>query len=96
MKKIYLFLALAIAVAINANATYYLHTWANGKSELHNAVSNSGKYDFSEDGTYTLSSPLTITDVEGFTITTEACTNYYDNGCEISKEIETQIFDALE
>ena len=33
---------------------------------------------------------------QGFTITTEACTNYYDNGKKISKEIEEEIFKALE
>ena len=33
---------------------------------------------------------------QGFTISTEACTNYYDNGKEISEEIESQIFKALE
>ncbi len=32
---------------------------------------------------------------QGFTVTTEACTDYYNNGKEISKEIETQIFDSL-
>ncbi|MGI6011629.1 MAG: pyruvate, phosphate dikinase [Ruminococcus sp.] len=32
---------------------------------------------------------------QGFTVTTEACTNYYENGKQISKEIEDQIFDAL-
>ena len=31
----------------------------------------------------------------GFTITTEACTAYYNEGKEISEEIKTQIFDAL-
>ncbi len=31
----------------------------------------------------------------GFTVTTEACTEYYNNGKEISKEIQDQIFDAL-
>lgn len=31
----------------------------------------------------------------GFTITTEACTDYYDNGKKISKEIEKEIFKAL-
>ena len=76
MKKIYLFLALAIAVAINANATYYLNTWEkngnenNGNSELHNACTTSGKWAFEADGTYTFSTPLTITAVEGFTIKT--------------------------
>ena len=68
MKKIYLFLALAIAVAINANATYYLYTWENGKSELHNACKNSGNWAFSAEGTYTFSTPLTITQPEKFLI----------------------------
>lgn len=31
----------------------------------------------------------------GFTITTEACTAYYNDGKEISEEIKNQIFDAL-
>jgi len=32
---------------------------------------------------------------QGFTVTTEACTDYYSNGEKISEEIETQIFDAI-
>lgn len=32
---------------------------------------------------------------QGFTITTEACIDYYNNNQAISKEIEEQIFDAL-
>ena len=32
---------------------------------------------------------------QGFTVTTEACTDYYDNGKKISEEIQGQIFDAL-
>ena len=32
----------------------------------------------------------------GFTVSTEACTKYYDDGKLISKEIEGQIYDALE
>ncbi len=32
---------------------------------------------------------------QGFTITTEACTNYYTQGKTISKEIEDQIYEAL-
>ena len=31
----------------------------------------------------------------GFTITTEACTDYYKSGRKISNEIKQQIFDAL-
>ncbi len=33
---------------------------------------------------------------QGFTVTTEACTEYYNQGKTISKEIEDQIFKALE
>ena len=33
---------------------------------------------------------------QGFTVTTEACTEYYNQGKKISSEIEKQIFDALE
>ena len=32
---------------------------------------------------------------QGFTVTTEACTNYYENGEQISDEIRQQIFAAL-
>ena len=32
---------------------------------------------------------------QGFTVTTEACTKYYEDGEKISKEIEDQIFEAL-
>lgn len=31
----------------------------------------------------------------GFTVTTEACTDYYNHGRSISEEIQTQIFDTL-
>lgn len=33
---------------------------------------------------------------QGFTVTTEACTDYYSNGKQISDEIKGQIFSALE
>ena len=32
---------------------------------------------------------------QGFTVTTEACTDYYDNGKQISEEVKAQIFTAL-
>ena len=32
---------------------------------------------------------------QGFTVTTEACTDYYNNGKKISDEIKDQIFEAL-
>ncbi|MFI3172539.1 MAG: pyruvate, phosphate dikinase [Eubacteriales bacterium] len=33
---------------------------------------------------------------QGFTVTTEACTNYYDSGKEITEEVQGQIFKAIE
>ena len=32
---------------------------------------------------------------QGFTVTTEACTDYYENGKQISEEIKTQIFENI-
>ena len=32
---------------------------------------------------------------QGFTVTTEACTDYYNNGRTISEDIQQQIFTAL-
>ena len=32
---------------------------------------------------------------QGFTVTTEACTDYYKNSKQVSEEIKGQIFDAL-
>ena len=33
---------------------------------------------------------------QGFTITTEACTDYYTSGQKVTEEIQNQIFEALE
>ncbi|MFW5668517.1 MAG: PEP/pyruvate-binding domain-containing protein, partial [Acetivibrio ethanolgignens] len=33
---------------------------------------------------------------QGFTVTTEACTDYYNSGKKITEEIQGQIFEALE
>ena len=32
---------------------------------------------------------------QGFTVTTEACTEYYNSGKQITQEIQDQIFEAL-
>ena len=32
---------------------------------------------------------------QGFTVTTEACTKYYEDGSKVSDEVKTQIFEAL-
>lgn len=32
---------------------------------------------------------------QGFTVTTEACTDYYDNGKEVSENIQAQIFEGI-
>ena len=32
---------------------------------------------------------------QGFTVTTEACTDYYNSGKQITEEIQNQIFEAI-
>ncbi|MEG2451537.1 MAG: PEP/pyruvate-binding domain-containing protein, partial [Clostridium sp.] len=32
---------------------------------------------------------------QGFTVTTEACTNYYDSGEQITEEVQNQIFESI-
>ena len=67
----------------------YVYAFSEGNKDMRNLLGGKGA-NLAEMTNLGLPIP------QGFTITTEACTNYYDNGCEISKEIETQIFDALE
>ena len=32
---------------------------------------------------------------QGFTVTTEACTDYYNSGKKVTEEVQSQIFEAL-
>ena len=69
--------------------TKYVYAFKEGNKDMRNLLGGKGA-NLAEMTNLGLPIP------EGFTITTEACTNYYDNKKEISKEIEDQIFKALE
>ena len=69
--------------------TKYVYAFKEGNKDMRNLLGGKGA-NLAEMTNLGLPIP------QGFTVTTEACTNYYDNGKEISKEIEDQIFKALE
>ena len=69
--------------------TKYVYAFKEGNKDMRNLLGGKGA-NLAEMTNLGLPIP------QGFTISTEACTNYYDNGKEISKEIESQIFKALE
>ena len=67
----------------------YVYAFKDGNKDMRNLLGGKGA-NLAEMTNLGLPIPA------GFTITTEACTNYYDNGKEISEEIRKQIFSALE
>ncbi|MGN1342433.1 MAG: pyruvate, phosphate dikinase [Bacilli bacterium] len=69
--------------------TKYVYAFKDGNKDMRNLLGGKGA-NLAEMTNLGLPIP------QGFTITTEACTNYYDNGKEISEEIKKQIFSALE
>ena len=69
--------------------TKYVYAFKEGNKDMRNLLGGKGA-NLAEMTNLGLPIP------QGFTITTEACTNYYDNGKKISKEIEEEIFKALE
>ena len=69
--------------------TKYVYAFKEGNKDMRNLLGGKGA-NLAEMTNLGLPIP------QGFTITTEACTNYYDNGKEVSKEIESEIFKALE
>ena len=66
----------------------YVYAFEEGNKDMRNLLGGKGA-NLAEMTNLGLPIP------EGFTVTTEACTNYYENGKVISKEIEDQIFDYL-
>ena len=66
----------------------YVYAFKDGNKDMRNLLGGKGA-NLAEMTNLGLPIPA------GFTITTEACTNYYDNGKEISEEIRKQIFSAL-
>ena len=66
----------------------YVYLFQEGNASMRNLLGGKGA-NLAEMSSLGLPVP------NGFTITTEACTSYYENGKEISEEVKTQIFDAL-
>ncbi len=66
----------------------YVYLFSEGNAEMRNLLGGKGA-NLAE--MTNLGMPIP----QGFTVSTEACTEYYNNGKKISKEIEEQIFKAL-
>ncbi|MDD3186977.1 MAG: pyruvate, phosphate dikinase [Bacilli bacterium] len=66
----------------------YVYAFKEGNKDMRNLLGGKGA-NLAEMTNLGLPIP------QGFTVTTEACTDYYKNGKTISEDIEKQIFDAL-
>ena len=66
----------------------YVYAFKEGNAEMRNLLGGKGA-NLAEMTNLGLPIP------QGFTITTEACTDYYKNGKKISKNIEEEIFSAI-
>ena len=66
----------------------YVYLFKEGNADMRNLLGGKGA-NLAEMTNLGLPIP------QGFTVSTEACTEYYNNGKKISKEIEDQIFKAL-
>ena len=66
----------------------YVYLFQEGNASMRNLLGGKGA-NLAEMANLGLPVP------NGFTVTTEACTAYYNDGKEISEEIRTQIFEAL-
>ena len=66
----------------------YVYLFQEGNASMRNLLGGKGA-NLAEMASLGLPVP------NGFTVTTEACTAYYNDGKQISEEIKTQIFEAL-
>jgi len=66
----------------------YVYSFKEGNKDLRNLLGGKGA-NLAEMTNLGLPIP------QGFTVTTEACTDYYKNGEKISEEIQEQIFEAM-
>jgi len=66
----------------------YVYLFSEGNAEMRNLLGGKGA-NLAEMTNLGLPIP------QGFTVTTEACTEYYNAGKKISEDIESQIFEAL-
>ena len=69
-------------------STKWVYQFNEGNAEMRNLLGGKGANLAEMTG---LGLPIP----QGFTVTTEACTNYYDCGENISDEVQGQIFDAM-
>ena len=69
--------------------TKFVYAFREGNKDMRNLLGGKGA-NLAEMTSLGLPIP------QGFTVTTEACTDYYNNGEKISEEIQEQIFKALE
>ena len=68
--------------------TKYVYAFKEGNADMRNLLGGKGA-NLAEMTNLGLPIP------QGFTVTTEACTDYYKNGKQISEEIQAQIFECL-
>ncbi|MBE6138752.1 MAG: pyruvate, phosphate dikinase [Firmicutes bacterium] len=68
--------------------TKYVYAFREGNADMRNILGGKGA-NLAEMTNLGLPIP------QGFTVTTEACTDYYNNGEKISEEIQNQIFENL-
>ncbi len=69
--------------------TKWVYLFKEGKADMKNLLGGKGA-NLAEMTNLGLPIP------QGFTVTTEACTDYYDKGKKVTSEIEEQIFAAIE
>ena len=68
--------------------TKYVYAFKEGNADMRNLLGGKGA-NLAEMTNLGLPIP------QGFTVTTEACTDYYNNNKKISEDIENQIFEAM-
>ena len=68
--------------------TKYVYLFSEGDKDMRNLLGGKG-------ANLAEMTKLGLPIPQGFTVTTEACTEYYNNGEKISEEIEKEIFESL-
>ncbi|MBE6159944.1 MAG: pyruvate, phosphate dikinase [Lactobacillales bacterium] len=68
--------------------TKYVYLFSEGDKDMRNLLGGKG-------ANLAEMTKLGLPIPQGFTVTTEACTEYYNNGENISEEIEKEIFESL-
>ena len=69
-------------------ATKWVYKFSEGNAEMRNLLGGKGANLAEMTG-------LNLPIPQGFTVTTEACTNYYDCGGKISDEVASQVIEAM-